>query len=207
MDITVVSFLPWALNELKPGIIPESYYIPPAINGIPGVLHVKDARANIYIRDGKTLPVTCPAEEIANALVDDYWKAQLQASDEARPAMFWVVGKFSPEEVMTKFSKEITEAKKKQNVWFMRLVRLADDDWVRFGQHRMITDLQRYAAQSLGQINKPWMKDLEPSEFVKCPACSTLVDVKAALCSNCGFVTNKVRAKELGIDGVKVQTR
>ncbi len=207
MDITVVSFLPWALNELKPGLIPEMYYIPPAKNGIPGVLHIRDAKSNLYVRDGKTYPITHPAEEVANALIGDYCNAQLQGGEDAKPAMFWVLGKWSGEEILTKFKAEVDAAKAKQNVWFLRLIRLADDDWARFGQHRMITDLQRYAARSLGQLNKPWMHNLEPTEFVKCPACATLVDINAAICQNCGYVTNKEKATSLGIQDSKVNVR
>lgn len=207
MDITVVSLLPWALNELKPGIIPEQYYIPPCVNGIPGVIHINDVRANLYIRDGKTFPVTFTAEELANSLVNDYWRASLQTTEDARPAMFWVLGKYSPEEILGKFSVEIAEAKKRQNRWFMNLIRMADDDWAKTGQHRMITDVQRHAARSLGQLNKPWMQNLEPSEFVKCPACATLVDTNAALCQNCGFVTNRDKAKQLGISDSTVHVK
>jgi hypothetical protein len=207
MDITVVSFLPWALNELKPGLIPENYYIPPAKDGIPGVLHIRDARSNLYVRDGKTYPITHPAEEVANSIVADYCTAQLQGSSDAKPALFWVPGKWSGSEILTKFITEVAEAKTKQNVWFLRLVRLADDDWARFGQHRMITDLQRHAARSLGQLNKPWMQNLEPTEYVKCPACATLVDINAAVCANCGYITNKDKAKVLGIESTKVSVK
>ncbi len=198
MDITIVSLLPWALNELKPGLIPESYYIPPAKDGIPGVLHIKDARSNLYVRDGKTYPITHPAEEVANALVGDYCSAQLQSGEDAKPAIFWVHGKFSGRDILEKFKTEVDSARTKQNVWFMKLIRLADDDWARFGQHRMITDLQRHAAKSLGQLAKPWMHSMEPQEFVKCPMCMTLVDSNAIICANCKYVMNAEKAKKAG---------
>lgn len=207
MDITIASLLPWALNELKPGLIPESYYIPPSLHGIPAVLHIKDARSNLYVRDGKTYPITHSAEEVANALVNDYCNSQLQATDDAKPALFWVPGKYSGEEIMSKFKVELDAAKTKQNMWFMRLIRLADDDWAKTGQHRMITDVQRFAAKSLGQLNKPWMQNMEHQEYIKCPACATMVDVKAAVCANCGFITNKEYAKTLGIEGNRVNVR
>ena len=207
MDITIVSFLPWALNELKPGLIPEQYYIPPAIDGKPGILHINDARSNLYVRDGKTYPITHPAEEVANSLVNDYCSAMLQAEDDKKPAIFWVHGKYSADDILNKFKIEIEQARKKQSAWFIKLVRLADDDWAKFGQHRMITDIQRYAAHNLGLVNKPWMQDLEPQQYTKCPACSTMVDITAAVCKNCGFVTNKLKAKELGIEGNKAQVR
>lgn len=207
MEATVVSFLPWALNELKPGLIPEQYYIPPCEGDKPAILHVNDAKSNLYVRDGKTYPITHLADEVANAIVSDYYRAQLQADDNARPALFWVYGKLTADEVMGKYNKEVALAKQRQNAWFVKLIQLADDDWARYGQHRMITDLQRHAARSLGWLTRPWMQNQEPSEFVKCPACATLVNTTAAVCANCGYVTNPVKAKELGISGNMVQTR
>lgn len=201
MEATVVSFMPWAINETKPGLIPEVYYIPPCEGDKPAVIHIHDARSNLYVRDGKTYPLTHPAEEVANAIVMDYCRALLESDDNAKPALFWVPGKLTPDEVLGKFAKEIIEAKKKQNNWFLKLIRLADDDWAKTGQHRMITDLQRYAAKSLGWLTRPWMQSSEPTEFIKCPACATLVNNTAAVCSNCGYVTNPTKAKELGITG------
>lgn len=199
MDITVVSLLPYAIEELKPGLIPESYRIPEAKNGKPGVLHIKDAKENLYVRDGKTFPITHSAEEVANSVVNDYCLAMIEAGSDAKPALFWVLGKWSPEEIITKFKTELDLARQIQNRWFMKLIRLADDDWEHTKQHRMITDLQRHAARSLGLLTKPWMQNIEPEEFVRCPACSTLVNTQAAICPNCKHITNPVKAKELGI--------
>lgn len=207
MDITVISLLPWALNELKPGLIPESYRVPEAKDGKPGILHIKDARSNLYVRDGKTFPITHPAEEVANAIVNDYCISQLEADSECKPAILWVFGKFSADEVIVKFKNELAEARKKQNAWFMKLIRLADDDWEKTHQHRIISDVQRHAAKSLGLLTKPWMQSIEPQEFVRCPACATLVDVTAALCQNCGYITNKDKAKSLGITENRVAVR
>lgn len=199
MIITIVSLLPYQLQEIKPGLIPGVFTIPAAKNGIPGVLHIDDAKSNLYIRDGKTFPITHPAEEVANAIVNDYCTSQLQGSEEAKPALFWVFGKHSGADILKEFTKEVEEARKKQNVWFMRLVTLADDDWAKTGQHRMISDLQRHAAKSLGLVNKPWYQSPEPQEFVKCPACNSLVESGAAICYNCKHVVNKEKAAALGI--------
>ena len=201
MEATVVNFLPYALHEVKPGLIPDTYHIPMAKNGVPGVLHIKDARSNVYMRDGKTFPALHPADQVAKALVEDYNTSQLEASHDAHPALFWVIGTFSGTEVLEKFGTEITEARKKQNIWFTRLIRRADDDWNKWKQHRMITDIQRHAASSLQLVNKEWFHTPEPEEFVKCPACSQLVEITAAICRNCGYITNEARAKELGLTG------
>lgn len=201
MEFTVVNFLPYSLSEVKPGLIPSEYYIPPSTNGKPGVLIVRDARSHVYMRDGHTFPALHPAEEVANSLVNDYNNSQLEASHDGHPALFCVPGAFTAEEILTTDTIKpiVAEAKKKQNVWFDRLVRKADDDWSKYKQHRMITDIQRHAAQQLGQVNKEWYHSPEPEEFIKCPACRVYVEATAAVCHNCNYVINKGRAEELGI--------
>lgn len=206
MDFTIVNFLPYALEETKPGLIPDKYYVPGSKDGKPGVLHIGDAKSHLYIRDGKTFPILHSAEEVAKSIVEDYNIAQLEASHDAHPALFYLPGKISATAVLTvpELKKTVDEARKKQNLWFMRLVRKADDDWKKYGQHRMITDIQRHAASSLGMINKEWYHNPEPEEFVKCPACRVTVEATAAVCHNCNYIINEARAAELGISKASV---
>lgn len=199
MEATVVNFLPLALEEKKPSLIPERYYIPAGTKQLPGILHVKDGRSTLYIRDGRTFPVPEPGETIAKSLCDDYKYSLLEADEEACPALFFVIGKHSANDIITKFKDEVDEVRRKQSKWFVKLVKRADDDWSTWKQHRMITDIQRYAAEQLGMINKEWYHTVEPTEFTKCPACSKMVEATAAICHNCQFVVNPARAKELGI--------
>lgn len=201
MECTVVNFLPYSMEEVKPGLIPERFYIPASQDGKPGILHVKDARSNLYIRDGRTYPISHSAEEVSKAIVNDYNIAQLEADTTAHPAVFWIFGKISATALLTdeKYKDTIAEAKQRQNKWFMRLIKRADDDWNKYKQHRMITDIQRYAAQNMGMTNKEWFHSPEPEEFVKCPACRSMVEITSAICHNCKFVVNKERAIKLGI--------
>lgn len=199
MIYTVVNFLPYATEERKPGLIPERYYIPAAEDGKPGILHVQDAHSNLYVLEGKTYRIPHIAQEVAEALCNDYNRAQLEGSEDAHPALFCVEGKHSADDILNKFKPLVEEALKKQRLWFTKLVRRADDDWARWQQHRMITDIQRYAARQLGLVNKAWYHTPEPIEFVKCPACATLVEKDAAICKNCHHVVDKEKAKELGI--------
>jgi hypothetical protein len=199
MDITIVSIFPQDISETKPGLVPDTYKIEKSDGKNPSILHINDVKSNLYIGDGRTFPITHTAEELANAIVNDFWTSMLQADESARPGLFWVPGKHSKADILTKFATELAEAKKRQNAWFMRLVRLADDDWEKTKQHRMISDLQRTAAHSLGLINKVWYHSPEPETYIKCPACATMVADSAAVCSNCNYVVNKARAIELGI--------
>src|SRR4030067_2818989 len=121
MDITVVSLFPQDLVEIKPGLIPDTYRIPKSDGKTPSVLHVGDVKSNLYMRDGKTFPITHPAEELANAIVNDFCTSHLQYSEDAKPGLFWVMGKHSKADILAKFGTELSEARKKQNAWFMRL--------------------------------------------------------------------------------------
>ena len=199
-ECTVVSLLPYPLEEGKPSLIPGVFYIPACEDKkIPVVIHVNDGFSRLYIRDGKTFPVTHPGEEIAQSIVEDYCTSQLEADADARPAIFWVSGKLSPMEVITKHKKTLDDVKTKQNRWFLRLVKRADDDYAVSKQSRMVTELQRKAAAALGLRNKEWMQELEPIEHIKCPFCSTIIEEAAAVCKNCNNVTNKEKAQELGM--------
>jgi len=199
METTVVSLLPFQLEERKPTLIPEWFVVPAAKDGKPGILHVKDCHSNLAMIEGKTFPVTHSAEEISNSIVNDYCSSHLEASDDAKPALFWVFGRLSASDVLVQHKDKVDEARKKQNIWFMRLVRRADDDWEKTKQHRMITDLQRHAATSLGLHNKAWMTPIEPMELVKCPFCMHLIEKEAVICTNCKQVVDKEKAAKLGL--------
>ena len=192
--------MPYAFEETKPGVIPGRYYIPQADDkDTPGILHVSNGRSDMYLLDGRTIPFPCPAEEIAKSLVNDFNLAQLEADPTSHPALFYVNGTYTAAEVILRFKDKVEEAKKLQVKWFSKLIRRADDDWNKWKQHRMITDIQRHAAKELGMINKEWYHSPQPEEFVKCPACATLVESSAVICKNCQFVINKEKAKELGV--------
>jgi len=205
MDCTVVNFLPYALEERKPGLVPERYYVPMSKKGRPGILHISSAMSHLYIRDGRTHPIRHPSDEVAESICNDYNNAQLEADNEACPALFWVYDKVSSTDILTdpKFKEAMESAKAKQLRWFTKLVSRADDDWARWGQHRIITDIQKYAAAELGLTNKPWYQSPEPEEFVKCPACRTMVEKTSAICHNCKYVIDEGRAIELGLSSKK----
>lgn len=205
MDATVVSFLPFEINEKKPGIIPEDYVLAKSDGLIPTLLVVPDARCPIY-RGGEQSPfiATIPGEKLAESIVNDYRASHMQYSEDSYPAIFWVVDKFTdPKVVMDKFKSEIAVAKKAQNNWFAKLVRDADDMWSRYYQHKMITDIQRHAAKMLGQVNKPWFTSPEPIELKSCPACKTMVQGDALVCFNCKTVLD---ADKYAKTGLKVAT-
>lgn len=199
MECTVVSIFPGAIKETKPGMIPDVFEIPESDGKNPQVLHVTEVNSALYIGDGKTFRLTHTANEIARAIVEDFCNGFLQADDENKPGLFWLHGKHEKENIAKQFPKEMTVAVRKQKSWLMRLVLSADDDFQKHGQRRGISDLQRRAAYILGLTNRPWYVAPEPTTYVKCPACATMVDESAAICQNCHFTVNIEKAKQLGL--------
>ena len=199
MQATVVSFLPWKVEATKPGVIPDTYTIPAAVGKFPGVLVVENAASPLYLdgdRGSIRQPILCT--ELAQAIVNDYNSAFLGVDIDTHPALFWVEGGWNASEITEKFKAECEKAKKSQNQWFLRLIKLADDDWAKFHQHKMITDVQRFAAKTLG-LNREWAVEPEPVTMIKCPACTTLLEDTAIVCKNCKVILKAEEAKRLGL--------
>jgi hypothetical protein len=202
MHATVVSFVPWTTPETKPGMIPGFYELPARVDkNTPGILVVTDAKNNIYMGfDREPFPSPVPADQLAKSLVDDAVTGYLEVDEDSRPGYFWLEGKFTAKEILEKFPKEVEEAKRKQNKWFMKMIKVADDTWARFHQHRMITDIQRAAAFDLGLNGKEWAMKPEPISLIKCPACRTMIESDALVCSNCRAILKPEEAKKAGIN-------
>lgn len=199
MQATIVSFLPWKVEVVKPGVIPDSYTVPAAVGKIPGILVIEDAVTPVYMdgeRGSFRMPIT--AEKLAKSITEDYYSAFLGADSECHAAMFWIPGAFTASEVLSKFVSEVETVKSAQNLWFIKLVRLADDDWNKYHQHKMITDIQRYAARNLS-LTREWAIEPIAVSMINCPACRTLLEETAIVCKNCKAILKPEEAKKLGL--------
>lgn len=202
MISTIVSLVPYEVRDEKPGMVPYSYIVPPSNGILPALLVIKDAHSPLF--RSSELPnfdMIIPGEEVARSLVNDYIRAQLVYSEDAHPALFWVLGEEKDGNiVITKYNTRLEESRKIQNNWFKRLIELADDDWHKNHQHKSITDIQRFACRSLGQTEeKEWYTSPEPVQMIKCPACTTMIEKAAVVCKNCKHVLDMVAAKKMGI--------
>lgn len=203
MKCTVCSLVPYAVKDTKPGIVPYEYMIGPSNGVIPSLLIIDDATSPLYRgSDMPPFPMRISAEEIARSFVNDYCKAQFEYTPDCHPALFWVPGEFTiGNDIVTKFPELVADAKRKQNNWYNRLIKTADDDWARNHQHKSISDIQRHAARAMGQLNKEWYSAPDPVPMVKCPACMTLVEGAAVVCRNCKHVLKPEEAKNLAFTG------
>lgn len=205
---TVVSSLPFRLREEKPGLFPIGLYCLPPVKerGDIEVLVVNEGLYYRYIGEGKQVEQYEKAVVIANSVVNDYANAQLgvdftheDVADNARPALFWVYGAWSKDEVKANFKTEIEIALKQQNKWFGNLVKIADDDWARYHQHKMISDLQRYAAGALG-ARKEWLSpEIQANTMDMCPACKSMIPAGAIICQVCRTLINPEAFSKLGL--------
>lgn len=192
MEATVVSLLPFQISEKKPGLIPEDYVLLPSDGKTPSVLVIPDNVECPIYRGGEMPPFRAPvrAEALAKGIVECYNQSQWGYETDCHPALFWVPGKWTPNEVVLRFKKEIDDAKRAHNKWCVQLVRFADDDWNKNHRHKTISELQRYAARTLGLTGKEWYSEPEPETLIECPSCTSLIPARAKKCKVCGeFVT------------------
>lgn len=195
---TLVSLVPFPINEWKPGIYPGFFEIPASKNDIPQLLTIGDSVYHVEIDENRSITVKCQAEEIARSVVDDYVISNLQysAEDDAAPGFFWKSGKHDLGSILKNFQDDVKLAKERQRRWFVRLVKLADDDWERSRQHKAISDIQRYAAKAL-TLERPWI--IKPQEgengLVKCIACQSLILSEAVVCPNCKMIRDEEKWK------------
>lgn len=196
---TLVSTLPFKLSEPKPGLHPSLIEVNAAEYNDFSLTYLEDGHHLILMpgTDDKTPPIkiTDTAEKIAQGVIDDYTNANLAVTFEPtedgtipKPGMFWIEGEVDKGWVRKNFSKQLGIAFRETAAWFERLVKLADDDWSRYHQHGMITDLQRKACNYLQLKNREW--NFEVMEILKnlCWACKVSVHPDALICSNCKCV-------------------
>lgn len=194
---TVVSLVPFPIDETKPGMTPARFYVDPAPRDGFSTLLITGCRHGVYLDEFRpTLVVPTAPEEVAEAICFDYKKGQLSlALGEAEPGLFWVPGNFAAKEkhkeLQAVFATEFREAERKQQEWFKLLVSKADDDWSRFKQRGMISKIQKIAASSL-KLEREWLLDVEVTAALsECPVCFEKVHPRAIVCRGCNAILNE----------------
>lgn len=198
---TVVSIFPFDVNEEKPGVYPGRFLIPKAINDKPQTLQVADGFTFYYDIDAKAIKVPILAESLAQSIVYDFCSSFMSYTPDAGPGLFWVEGAFTEQEIIDRFADKIIEARNRQTEWFRRICRLADDDWARYGVHKAISDLQRFAADYL-KYDRPWARQIEQARMVSCPACRQTIPDDAMICAQCRTIVKPEEYKARGFKQV-----
>lgn len=203
-NCTVVSILPYPIKESKPSIIPGYFQIPRCKDpGKPSVLPVGESIHWVESPFKGNVPpmkLTHSPKEVARSIVNDLIEGQLGLDSDAMPGLFWVEGHWSSEEIVFKHYNKLEEADNRQTKWFSVLVRIADDDWSKYKQHKFVSDLQRYAARAMG-LQREWLTAVIDEINIQCPLCKGFVRPDAIVHSECGFVMKPIEYNQFKKDG------
>ncbi len=200
---TIFSIVPFEIFEFKPGLYPGSYRIPGCKNDEIPVSKIIGPSEHLMTIGGKKEParIITPSYQIAASIVRDYIEGQLFASENAMPGITWLQGKISSEEFRTKHKDVYEKIKSDQKGWFIRTCKETDNDWKKYNNYRVVSDLARFAAKSLG-LESEWLKTEEVGyTYLKCKACSTMNDPRNAICSNCRCILDEKKYSELRFAG------
>ncbi len=201
---TIISVVPFEINENKPGLYPGHFIIPSAKKDDFEMLVVDRSVHHVYMdMDRGSLTVPTVSEEIARSICEDYSRAQLAyEKGEVEPGLFYIPGEYKDKKaVLAAHKDKIDAARARQKNWFMRLVEIADDEWNKYHSHKMISDVQRYAAEFLG-LEREWNVKGQVESLTQCPACKSQITVGALVCSVCRTIVNPEEYKKRGLQAV-----
>lgn len=199
LNSTVISLVPFPINEEKPGLFPPRFQIKASDMKTPEILHVSTCGHFVYLDESRgSLRVPDPSDLVARSICEDYIESQLCIDDEARPALFWVPDEVTAEQVLDQFKVEIVRRLLSQKKWFLNICKLADNDWSRYHQHNVISDMQRKCATFIGWTKEAheWMEPHITMDSITCPYCGVSVSRSIPLCPN-GHVVNAKLFKEI----------
>lgn len=186
-EATVISLFPAALNEVKPGIYPGVFTAPPAEKDDFQVMIVPDACYYVFIDDERgSLRVPVNSHDLARSICEDFIRACLEVTEDAKPGLFWIPGRHNKDTIKITQKEKLQHVNDIQKKWLMKLILMADDDWQKSRQFRNISDLQRRAAEILG-LKKEWLVNVPP-ELVLCPVCKTSLENDPIICGRCQVV-------------------
>lgn len=198
---TIVSIFPKEINEEKYTIEPGKFHIPSGTFESPSILVIggsswwKDTGP-----DDPMLEMQRSSIEIANSIINDYCNGMLGCNmADSMPGLFFVLGEHNAIDIKMKFKQKLEETKVKQDNWYKILVRLADSLWARTGGNPLtIWDEMRLDARSLNFNDKPWLKDFQVAELIRCAACGSMRNPNYPICPSCKSIDNShPLAKEL----------
>lgn len=201
---TIISIVPFAIDESKPGLYPGHFRIAAAKPDDFEMLVVGRSVHHVYLdNDRGSITVPTPSDEVARSICQDYSAAQLAyVRGEAEPGLFFLEGEYKDKKAVLAVAKDrITEARRQQKNWFMRLIAIADDEWSKYHSHKMISELQRFAARSLG-LERDWNIEGTVNALAFCPACKVPVKADAIVCASCRTIINPEAYKKSGFTQV-----
>jgi len=154
----------------------EAYAVTP-IHACRGVMDLGDKR---------TMEFAISAREIADDI------ARELNSDSGEGSFHGIFVAAGPEPT----EAELTDARRRLDDFYSKLVAAADLEWERSHNPMFITDLDRRAAREL-KLDKPWLYDPKPQD--ECPACAEKIKPGVAVCRSCGAILDRAKAAQFGL--------
>lgn len=197
MPATLISVCPFELNEPKPTCTPAEFHINAAQPDDFEILVIGKVWVDRYIQspsgEGVNERFLEDSMVVANAIIRDFAQAQLVGihNSDCQPGLCALEGEYTKAEILKNHKPKLDEARSRHKRFCIELVKLADDDWQKFRQHRMITDRQRQAALYL-RLTRDWMIDPDEIMNIKCPYCKTSIAGDSIVCNNCTQVVDPV---------------
>jgi hypothetical protein len=198
---TIVSILPKEIHEVKFTIEPGVFDLEAGTMDKPATLVVGSSSwwKDVDVEQ-PLLEIPVGSVVIANSVVNDYCNGIVGCNmADAMPGLFFVMGEVTVKKLKEDYNVRLAEAKIKQDNWYKVLVKLADSLWARTnGNPLVIADDMRLAARSLNLNEKPWLKDYQIAELIRCFACGSMRNPLYPVCPSCKAVDQThPAAKEL----------
>lgn len=200
LKCTIVSLVPFDINEEKPGLIPPRFHIPASDMKIPVVVHIGTADHCVYLDDARGyLRVRNAPDVIARSIVEDYISSQLEIGDDAKPALFWFEDQLNASEVLLKYKDLIVERLRSQKQWMVNICTTADKDWNQYHKHNVVSSFQRRCGEIIGWLPEQheWMAPQTTMSSTTCPACNYAVPQGLSFCPNCKCIIDKEKYQSL----------
>jgi hypothetical protein len=199
---TVVSIVPFEINEYKPGLNPPSFFFEKCEDPTePVCLIIEPNWFYVPVPDHpqKNFRIEVNSESLADSICRDFLNSQLarDTDSDAEPGIFWVPEAATPSIINGNYREELNHAKARQERWFIALVKMADDDYERTRRHETISDFQRHAARALN-LERPWILDsttIKRSATKTCPVCTAQVLAESIVCPTCKAILDEQKYK------------
>lgn len=182
VTIASVSDQDWCISRTH-GV----YHIPACAKSEQCALLILYSRADVIdLGDGRRLPFTITAREIADDLLQDLHDH----------GVFVCAGELPT-------SEELAAATARRDAYYHRLIGEGDTLWARGHSFREISDMHRRAATALG-VEREWA--YVPMRLSDCPACGEKVKAGVAVCRHCHAILDPEKAAQHGLGGVAEKT-
>ena len=199
---TVVSILQKEIQEYKHTIQQGTFHIDAGTFTNPAILVVGTSSWWREIDEQQPLlEIPVSSVQIADSIVRDYCNGIVGCDMSTQmPGLFYLPGEFTVEKIKRDHPGSLLKAQAVQKKWFLELVKMADILWARSnGNPLSISSDSRLACRELNITDKPWLKDHQTSELVRCIACGNLRNPAYPICAICKAIADPELAKKLNL--------